>query len=110
MLSKEAERAVRAIDRIGNPHGNHDAVVASVEEDCLVLLVSHRFVREVWNDPEREDFPDQEPDGYELTIHGRNYFSNKWRAWARMNSGALIAAGASIVTLIIGLVVGHSIP
>lgn len=103
MLSKEAEHAIRAIARIANPHGNHDAVV----EDCLVLLVSHRFVREVWNNPEREDFPGQEPDGYELTIHGRNYFSNKRRRWLRANSGALIASVASIAGAAIGYLLGH---
>lgn len=107
MLSKEAEHAIRAIARIANPHGNHDAVVATVEEDCPVLLVSHRFVREVWNDPEREDFPNQEPDGYELTIHGRNYFSNKRRRWLRANSGALIASVASIAGAAIGYLLGH---
>lgn len=110
MLSVEAERAIRAIAKIENPRGNHDAVVKAVAPDCLDLLIAHKAVREVWNDPEREDFPDQEPDGYELTIHGRNYFSNKRRRWLRANSGALIAAAASIAGAAVGYLLAHFFP
>lgn len=35
MLSVEAERAIRAIAKIENPRGNHDAVVKAVAPDCI---------------------------------------------------------------------------
>lgn len=82
----------------------------AVAPDCLGLLIAHKVVREVWNDPEREDYPGQECDGYELTIHGRNYFSNKRRVWLRVNSGALIAAIAAIVAAVAGYLLGHYLP
>lgn len=110
MLSKEAERAIRFIARAGDPMENSKEVESAVAEDCLELLMSHGYVRDIWDDPERELYQYQECNGYELTIKGRNYFSNKRRIWLRSNSGALIAAAASIAAGAVGYLLGHYLP
>lgn len=89
---------------------NREEVEATVAEDCLELLISHKVVREVWDDPERADYEYERCNGYELTILGRNYFSNKRRVWLRSNSGALIAAVASIAAGAVGYLLGHYLP
>ena len=107
MLSVESERALRDIARAGDPNENHDAVCALVMDDCLANLIAYGYVREVWDYPDRAYYEYQECNGYELTIHGRNYFSNKRRRWLRANSGALIASVASIAGAAIGYLLGH---
>lgn len=108
MLSKEAEKALKYIAKAKkHDDDNHDKVVKHVASDCLDLLVRNKFVSEVWDDPERANYDEEVCNGYKLTIHGRNYFSNKRRVWLRQNSGALIAAVSSIVSLLVGFALGR---
>lgn len=107
MLSVESERALRDIARAGNPNENHDVVCALVMDDCLANLIAYGYVREVWDYPDRAYYEYEECNGYELTIKGRNYFSNKRRVWLNGNSGAIIAAVSSILAAVIGFFLGR---
>lgn len=104
ILSKEAEKALKRIAKIQRADGSGEMVESSVSDDCLRYLIRRGLVSTEWFDELAEDYG-QPPDRYLLTLSGRNYFSNKHRAWLWSNSNAIVGAVSGIVGSVAGYII-----
>ena len=106
LLSYEAESALKAVRKLEHISENKLAVEASVDRECLSLLLKDGFVRLTFSTFESFESGLGE-DRYERTQLGRSYFFDLRRDWLWKNSGSLIALVGTLAGIVLGFVLGR---